>query len=244
MFEKGMAAAKKHALKMAPEESCGLIVKGNRYIPCENIAVDRLNDFKIDTSEYLSIDEDYGVKAVIHSHYDFPHLSQKDMESQIATNKPWGVISIKNNTIQDHFFFGDQIPKEPLVGRRFVSGLWDCYSCIRDAAKGLYDVDLPNVPRERDYWSNPNGKALFEEHLSYLVPKELRFVNKHDGLQEGDFLLFKLKNIKVWNHSAIYVGKGGLMLHHNEGYLSCHAPVGPWFGNIDAVVRPVKLGGV
>jgi hypothetical protein len=34
------------------------------------------------------------------------------------------------------------------------------------------------------------------------------------------------------------------MLHHNEGYLSCHAPVGPRFGNIDAVVRPVKLGGV
>ena len=60
---------KKHALKLYPNECCGLVVKtekGYKYVKCENIAEDKANNFAIKPELLL----EYDVKCIIHSHPD------------------------------------------------------------------------------------------------------------------------------------------------------------------------------
>ena len=49
------------------EESCGIIVQSNdsqKFIPCENIAIDKQKYFALDSSIYI----DYDVDMIVHSH--------------------------------------------------------------------------------------------------------------------------------------------------------------------------------
>jgi proteasome lid subunit RPN8/RPN11 len=49
------------------EESCGIIVQLNdsqKFIPCENIAIDKQKYFALDSSIYI----DYDVDMIVHSH--------------------------------------------------------------------------------------------------------------------------------------------------------------------------------
>jgi len=233
-------AAKKHAINEFPKESCGIVVN-NIYNPCKNIAQNPDNNFKIHTSTYLKYERLGKIQCIIHSHNDFAMASMKDMTAQINTAVPWGIINLINKVPHEVLFWGDQLEIQELYGRPFHSGIYDCFTLVRDIAKIKYNVILPNVPREWDFWNNPEAKAHFEEGLSILVPKEMNFVDKNSGLEEGDFLLFKLNRSKVWNHSAIYIGQG-LMAHHLARKLSRREPVLNWMKVVDAVIRPIKVG--
>lgn len=232
--------AKVHAAKEFPKEICGIIFD-SKYVPLTNIHETPESDFRIDPEIYIAFQREGDIEAMIHSHNDFPHASMKDQEAQINTALPWGVINLVKGNVIDVFFWGDQLPKQNLIGRPFYFGVYDCYSLARDWYALRFDVDIPDVPRQWDYWRK--GKSLYEDNLHPLIKSgEWRIIKDKTKLQPGDGLLFKLFKCEVWNHGAIYVGNN-LIAHHLENRLSRTEPVYNWLRSLDTVVRPVKLEG-
>lgn len=224
--KKIVVKAKQHAVECFPEESCGLVISGN-YVPCNNIAIDPLKDFKIDTKFY--IDNYYNLEAIIHSHNDFPHASKKDMQQQIATSVPWGIINLVKGNITGIWFWGDQLPIQDLIGRPFVHGIYDCYALVRSYYKKEKNITLPMFPREEGFWRR-------NEHLLIDNYEKIGFVRiDKEELTVGDCILGSILSNNV-NHSGVYVGNG-LILHHLGGRLSRTEPLNRWKKYISCYLR-------
>lgn len=227
--EKIINAAKKHARECFPEESCGMVVSGE-FIPCKNIATDPLKDFKIDTKLYIN--NSSNLEAIIHSHNNHPHASRKDMEQQLATNVPWGLINLFKGNVTGIWFWGDSLPMQDLIGRPFVHGIYDCYALVRDYYKKEKQIILPMFPRDEDFWKK-------DEHLFIDNYEKIGFVriNKEE-LKEGDAILGTVLSYII-NHSGVYIGNG-LILHHLSNRLSRVEPLGRWKKYITHYLRYVK----
>lgn len=216
-----------NAAKATDEEICGVIIDGQPvFLP--NAAVDKQTNFLINEMPEEA-------EAVFHSHPGGPfHPSLLDMKQQYATMLPWAIACThkKHNEV---FWFGDGVPKLPLIGRPFRHGVTDCYELVRDFYKQVHDIDLPHVPRDWSWWDD--SQSLYEDHLtaSGFVPIEFADV------QPGDGVLLTIR-AKTPNHAAIYIGDG-LMLHHlgaTHGYdptrLSVVEPIARWTPFITKVV--------
>lgn len=215
--KKIIVAAKKHAMGCFPEESCGLVIK-DKYVPCENIAANPLNDFKIKTIFY--VDNSDNINCIIHSHNNYPHISKKDMEQQIVTDVPWGMINVFKGNITGVYFWGNQLPVQDLIGRPFVHGIYDCYALIRDYYRKEKKIILPIYPRENFWWTK-------NEHMLIDNFKTVGFIETDKlDLQIGDVILGSVLATNV-NHSAIYLGNG-LILHHLYNRLSRVEPLIRW----------------
>lgn len=202
-------AAKAHAAECYPEESCGLVVN-NQYLPMKNCASDPLNDFLIDPVHLIDIE----VQAIIHSHPDAdPVPSSADMRGQIDSAVPWGIFTVKRDYFGECNFspilwFGDQVPKLPLIGRPFVHGVTDCYAIIRDVYKEELGIELPDFPRDWDWWMNDQN--LYTDGFSKAGFYEIQ---QHE-LKKYDVVLSSLgMRNGVANHGSIYYGDE-MVLHH------------------------------
>lgn len=225
-------AAIKHAVAEWPNESCGFVVD-NKYIPLKNTHEEPLHDFRVSNSDYLDYAD--SLQCVIHSHNDFHHCSAKDMEQQIATAVPWGIINLKMGNYANHWFWGDQLPVQDYIGRPFHYGCYDCYSLIRDFYRNEYGIFLPAAPRDWDFWFK--GKNLFSDYLTPMFKRgEFFKLASWKELQKGDCLLFKMNTSPVWNHSAIYIGDHKI-IHHFENQLSRTALLNNWLPYIDTMIR-------
>jgi len=225
-FEKNIVQqAQFHAQELYPKESCGFIMK-DRYQPVDNIADDQVTDFRIRTEDFLKYRKE--IKAIVHSHADYPHLSKADMLSQIRSGYPWGVTLLKHNTILDTYFWGDDLPVQDLIGRPFVHGIYDCWALVRDYWR-LEGYDIIDFPRDNLWWETEPSmlkdgckKAGFD----YVDESEL---------QIGDVIFMKVL-ANVTNHSGIYIGDG-LMIHHLYNRLSRKEPFGRWSKHITGFLR-------
>ena len=71
-------AARVHAERCYPDESCGLIIAGE-YFPCNNVADDKRTGFEIHASILASAGD--RIEVLVHSHGDGPaYPSASDME--------------------------------------------------------------------------------------------------------------------------------------------------------------------
>lgn len=233
--------AKIHAIREFPKESCG-IVTAEKYIPCENVHIEPDKHFRIDPAYFLRSEKENGKSlAIIHSHVEGPdYPSMVDMQTQQDMAVPWGIILVKEGEAKDPFWFGDQLPIPPLVGRKFRSGIADCYSIVRDWYRLHTDILLPNYPRDPSWWTNGPSMpdTFFEEAGFYEV---LRSPGEKDVLKmkEGDLILAKVAS-KVTNHTGIYLGNG-LIVHHMVDKISCREPIGPRMHRIVRVGRHKDL---
>jgi len=258
-------AAKQHAVDCYPQESCGLVIRGE-YIPCHNLADNPEKDFSISPSEFEQRGGFSVVEAVIHSHPNaMPAPSLSDMTAQERMpNVPWGIVGVdQHGRTSDFVWFGDCLPVVPLIGRVYVHGVHDCYTLVRDCFRvgkaGLADpammncqpvndwpydpITLPLGPRDKDWWLK--GGNMYEEGLksagfTRIDPTDIRV---------GDGLLFSLyppgwHGERHLNHAAVYIGKG-LMLHHPWApqdrnafrCLSRREPCNSWMQTHPVVVR-------
>lgn len=219
-FDKGlMPEINKYLCSKYPEEAGGVIVN-NVFIPCDNVSDNKKFEYIINSDHYLSCLKAGDVQCIIHSHDDFPHCSETDMISQEATDVVWGIVSIKDGLVLDHFFWGGK--PEPLVGRKFHHGVHDCYGLVRDyyLEKG---IQLPNMYREYGWWQGSEPKGLLDGY------KEQGFTDiEYQDLRPGDAILFKIR-YKVTNHCAVYLGDG-LIIHHfcAPGIVSRREPLSNW----------------
>ncbi|PCK05045.1 MAG: hypothetical protein COA42_18655 [Alteromonadaceae bacterium] len=224
--EEVLSQAMQHASDVYPEESCGIVVD-KQYIKAKNIATQPEDRFEI-SRNFLETYKSK-IEAVIHSHPDGPYYpSQADMQGQISSQVPWGIIHVDKGLARKPFFWGDSLPIAPLKGRPFQHGISDCYSLIRDYYRINKNVVLDDFPRDWEWWSDKN----FDLYNTNFRGQGFEIIDPSD-VQEGDAFLAQIRS-KVINHAGVYVGKG-LILHqlgnrhgYSEANPSCEQPVHMW----------------
>jgi proteasome lid subunit RPN8/RPN11 len=241
-------AAKAHARAEFPKESCGFIVK-EAYVPAENKADDPLQHFKIEDPLYDAAVVKGELRAVVHSHPNGPMFpTELDMQQQLATGVPWLIVNLNEDDIADFTAWGDALPRAPIIGRPFMHGIFDCYSCIRDtfhfgkdelAKQGIvwpFDpIELPQVPRDDAWWKG--DQDLYVDHLEKAGFKT---ISMHEARPGDGFLMamgdHRTNPKKKLCHAALLVG-GDFILHHKPGRPSGRELAGMWAPHADIWVR-------
>lgn len=145
-------------------------------------------------------------KAVFHSHPGGPFApSGMDMQYQYASALPHGIAAF-SDTRGEMFWFGDETPIPPLIGRAFRHGVTDCYELIRHVWRLLWNIELPYIPREWKWWKD--GQSLYNSGFKDAGFCEIPF----SEVLPGDCIMFSIGS-KVVNHAAVWLGDG-LILHH------------------------------
>lgn len=225
------------AVARFPEEACGFITAGG-YVPCKNVAVDPKATFEIDPATFIRVNHQTPVLAVVHSHPNgLPSPSSADMKGQASMAIPWGLCSVTEGGANEVIFWGDQCPIQPLIGRQFVSGVWDCYSLVRDYFR-LRGVVFDEFPRDYEWWTEDDGGA--DLYGKYWQTQGFRQIDASE-VRVGDCFLLKIRS-PVPNHAGVYVGDG-LVMHHLQARLSRRDPVNVWAPKIVLWARHSSMEG-
>lgn len=221
-----------HAAAEYPKEACGIVAAG-QYVPMANVADDPLHDFRISERALLP----YDVEAVVHSHPDGPdEPTAADMSSQMSMDVPFGLCVSHDGSADLPWFWGG-VPAVPLLGRSFrhgpsgTDGRGDCYALIKDWYAQERGIELPEFPRDNDWWRS--GGNLYEEGFALAG---FRAVQVDSEPLAGDVALITVPRSDVVNHAAVYIGDG-LILHHLYNRLSVREPAGRWAEHVVRWVR-------
>ncbi len=91
--------AKQHAIKQAPNESCGIVVN-NIYFPCCNISDTPKINFAIHPKDFLRARSKGKLQYIVHSHPEGGNASEADKKACTATKIPWYVYLLPEDTWQ------------------------------------------------------------------------------------------------------------------------------------------------
>jgi proteasome lid subunit RPN8/RPN11 len=235
-----------HAKETFPNECCGIISE-DKYIPCANTADNKRWNFRINPVQLAKYYRDNNLQAIVHSHcdevgvnnngrkviLDYGHASKDDMERQIESKVPYGIVhlNVDGNPMKT-FFWGDELPVQDLVGRPFIHGLYDCYGLVRDYFKKEFNITLKQYPRQFGWWNIPGNSSLL---LDNVIDAGFELIDNNEELKKGDFIFMTIM-AKMVNHCSVYMG-GGLILHHLCNRLSCIEPVQIYQQSISNYVR-------
>jgi proteasome lid subunit RPN8/RPN11 len=240
-----IGAIQAHAIAEYPREACGLVLRGDaggqEYLPCRNINADPEREFEIAAEHWLRYEG--RILAVMHSHPHRPQAtppapardwpSEADMQGQIDSALPWGIVLTDGAYSSVPFLWGDSLTIPALQGREFRHGVADCYNGIRDCGRlgaaeltrqGLIgwpfaDVfTLPNFVRGGEWWSE--GKDLYR---SFFAAAGYERVSQP---RPGDVFLAQVRS-PVPNHGGVLLERG-LIFHHLQFRLSRVEPLGGW----------------
>jgi len=211
-----------HAETCAPQESVGLLVnvKGKeKYIECDNTASNPEQTFILNPTDYLKASKLGNIIAVIHSHPNSDLVfSESDKINCEKSKLPWYIVDPRSKKF---------IYKQPdgyvpdLIGRKWIWGVTDCWSLVRDYYKKEKNIILKDYDRSmsaEEFVMDP----LFESYAWRTGFRELRL---GENLQVGDVLLMSILHPTL-NHVAIFLGD--MVLHHLAGRLSCREPYSLW----------------
>jgi len=233
-----IADARADAKAGFPNESCGIVV-ADTYIPYDNLAEDPRAGFVINeasVNQYIMSGE---LQAVIHSHpqsgtWGRSCPSKHDMEGQVATGVPWGIIDTDGDIVNTPYWWGDFLLDEELLGKEFHAGVNDCYSLIRKWYKQKRGIILDEFPRDDAWWVSDEDMYVkgFAQAGFYRIDKS--------QLQDGDVLLSKVMSVKI-NHGGIYLSNKedgyGTLIHHLPKRLSRREAANPWIDRTDIFLR-------
>jgi proteasome lid subunit RPN8/RPN11 len=229
LFPAASVAAMAHAETEYPRESVGIITGEGEYVPLVNTHPDAANFFEISDEDLTDHADD--VACVIHSHCyargevdpAFIGPSKADQEARLQWGCPWGLIPCIERIAEEPIFWGEFRLNEPLIQRRFIPQVTDCYELIRAAYWQWYAIRLPEYPRDWDWWKR--GENLYEEGFAAAGFRPLDDLNDH---APGDVLLARAdEEAHVVNHAALVLD-GGRILHHRPGRLSERISAGVW----------------
>ena len=215
-----------------PEEGCGILLNKRvklELIPCNNDAEDPYNDFKINTTDYVKAQLMGDIYAIVHSHVDAsPEPSEADIKSSDFLGIPYIIYSIPS---YEKYTYTPVIADIPLTGRTYNFGENDCYSLVRDYYRKEFDITLPSIEFEDNWWDK--GLNYFEDCVEPFGFKDV------DTPQKGDMIIFKVYG-NIPNHCGIYLEED-VMLHHAENRLSCRESLYPfWIRHLVRFIRYAK----
>ena len=90
-------AAKDHAIKEAPKESCGIVVN-NIYYHCNNISDTQEDNFAIHPKDFLKARSKGKLQYIVHSHPAGGLASKTDINACKATKLKWYIY---RNTLDE-----------------------------------------------------------------------------------------------------------------------------------------------
>jgi cell wall-associated NlpC family hydrolase len=227
-------AARNHAMRKSPNECCA-VIKGGKYIECENIADNPQRSFKIKPDLLI------GAEAIVHSHVaqngDGPHPSALDMQGMIRTAIPWGIVWTNGKAAHGPLWLGDHLLDVPLLGRKFMHGVFDCYSLVRSWRWQKFKIKMPEFPRDNEWWKKRDGiepKDLISESMEAAGCFQI----DTSEAKENDILIMQI-GARVPNHCAV-LEANNLILHHAGGSpenLSKREPLNNWQRFVRRAVR-------
>lgn len=207
-----------HARETFPLECCGAVI-GGEYVRFGNASSDPANEFIIDDATFDAAYTSGAVEAVIHSHNDCGHASYADMEQQQVVDVPYGIINMRGGAPLQVVFFGDGIPTEPLIGRPWFFGVWDCWTLVRDYFAHEFGRTGPNPPKEYGFWER--GESVFEKYIESAPIRKISI----SSVKPGDLLFYRLSSTtKHYDHCGVMQDKS-LVLHHFLNRQSARYPV-------------------
>ncbi|QIG66674.1 tail assembly protein K [Rhizobium phage RHph_TM16] len=245
---------KQHALSKFPNEACGFFLKGNKFFPVENVSPEPRSNFVFNMDDYPDLEES-DIEGFVHSHTAGPETnkdgtlvkadgspSRLDMEGQIASDIPWGISEVDETSCGNPVWWGDMLPRRPLIGRVFLHGVNDCYSLIRDwyALQGIHFED---VPRSIAWWkeTNEDGTPKHDLYEQLFESRGFKRVYREDGVfKKGDVFICKLHSPHVRNHGGVFISDDEF-IHHAADQLSMRQLGAIWKSRLDFFVRHKDL---
>lgn len=218
-----ISAIETHAASRLPEEICGLVVNGTEYVPMENLAENKELHFKFDRDEYAKLMATGTVTHIVHSHVDMDYPSEYDMQQQARTNLPWIICNISQGRRPSTFMWGHPTQRAPILGREFRHGTADCYALLRDFYKAAAGIDLPDFPREFEWWYRKNEQGAVNLFVENFEKAGFTRISETE-LRPFDVVIGQVY-AKVPNHCGIYLGND-LILHHMYSRASRREPYG------------------
>jgi len=220
-----------YCLDKYPEEACGILLnkKGHLvWVPCDNVAEDKESNFVLDSTQYLQAHFQGDIHSIVHSHTNSSSkLSEADKKASDFLKIPYTVYSVPD---------GEKTTYHPpdsnnLLGRTYEFGVQDCWILVRDYYKQEYNITLPLLDFEDDWWMK--GLNYFDDYFT-----DFGFVEA-ESPEKGDVILFSVRST-VPNHCGVYLGEG-LFMHHAENRLSCRESLYPfWVKQITRYSRYAK----
>lgn len=238
MFDIYEPRIRAEAMDCYPEEGVWLITEaGCRQV--QNAHEDPCNFFRVGLKDLCQAETE-GLKAVVHSHPDRLNVpSASDMQGQVNTAVPWGVLTSGKDGAGKIRWWGPDNDSD-LIGRTFVHGVTDCYALVRDYYRMELGIRLPEVPRDWEWWNK--GQDLI---LDSFESVGFRRIPAADA-QPGDVWAAKVRGT-VAHHCGVLLDRG-LIIHQPGGpgraidktRLSSREPVGRYANFITTWLRYEK----
>jgi len=240
------AEIKQHALEAYPKESVGVITP-HGYKRLLNTSQSPTCEVRVPFKQVSEMIVRRQALAVVHSHPEPAHNAPTavDMSSQMSCNVPFGIVWTNGQTAAEPFLWGDQMKRQPLVGRPFQHGVTDCYALIRDYCWLEHGVYLNDYARAWEWWRRDDD--LYERNFAREHWREIPL----EEIRQGDAIFFHIRwskndQARAINHAGIYLD-GGVLLHHvasrsafDPYALSRREPLGRWRNRAVKAVRYVE----
>ena len=221
---------KQYAVDCYPQEMCGALVN-EVFIPIENKSDNPVYTFKFSQEDSIL----YSGYPIIHSHCMVTYIidprtpSYEDMVSAQNSDCPYGIVHCDGTNVTDVLWFNTK-EVVPLLGREYISNVYDCFGLARDYYRLNYNIDFGLHPRPPD-WQAWNPRYI-EEHF-----KDCGFVEKKKNSLpvKGDILLLAIlqKNI---NHIGIVTQQNNF-IHHVYDRLSCEDTISRWHRQLRLILE-------
>jgi cell wall-associated NlpC family hydrolase len=222
-----------HAIAVYPEECIGYLDAAGAYVPLKNMAADPQAHAIPERRALAAAMQGNNLRALCHSHPGGPDCpSEADMRTQMEMEIPFAIVATNGEACMPAFAWGDELLDDgPLVGRSFRHGVTDCYAMIRAWYRVECGVDLPDYPRNWEWW---RPEQVGEKDLYRRYFADAGFVEADRATaREGDVWLAAIRS-EVPNHAGVYLGDG-LALHHpssglenDPGRLSKRESIARW----------------
>jgi proteasome lid subunit RPN8/RPN11 len=225
-----------HADKCAPRECCGLVIRdpsGPKALPLPNVSSDPENSFLLNPRAYVPYLNAGTLLEYYHSHpKDDESFSPADLRMSESAGFPVVVFSVVTRKFSRYVPHG---VTQPLLGRRFHYGVFDCATLVEDYYRLNLGIAIPASERTASFLEKgvPDLLARLKAAGFELVAAPLK---KHDIL--GFSLATPTGDC---NHLAVYLGDG-IMLHQLVNNLSGYRVYGgAWVKNLVYVARHSTL---
>lgn len=209
LFPEYVEQIRREALELYPEEGVWLITKEG-CTQVENVHEDPEQFFDVKAADVRKAQAS-GLLAIVHSHTNGLHYpSADDMQSQVNTAVPWGLLTCDGEASSRIIWWGSNDPDQvdDLLDRTFCHGTSDCYALVRDYYLVKFGIVLKDFPRHWKWWEDSD---LLREGF----PKAGFSVVKGEP-KPGDVWLasFNSREQRL-NHCGVLLDNG--LTHHHPG---------------------------